>query len=51
MTKRIYNFGENNNKKPKLDVDIEALWGEDIDESLLDDCIKTATQVFEVSIP
>lgn len=47
MTKRSNNFGEKSNKKPKLDDDIDALWGDDIDESLFDDCIKQATQVLE----
>lgn len=49
MTKRIHNFGEKYSKKPKLDDDIDALWGDDddIDESALDNCIKLATQVLE----
>lgn len=49
MTKRNNNSQNGNSKKPKLDDDIEALWGdEDIDDSDLDDCFKLATQVFEV---
>lgn len=48
MTKRIHAFGEQYNKKQKLDGDIDALWGDDLDESVLDDCIKVATQL-EVS--
>lgn len=47
MTKRVRNCDELYSKKPKLDQDIDALWGEDLDESALDDCIKLATQVFE----
>lgn len=49
MTKRNQYFDNDNNKKPKLDDDIQALWGEDIDDSALDDCFKLATQNFEVS--
>ncbi|KAJ8927469.1 hypothetical protein NQ314_020066 [Rhamnusium bicolor] len=47
MTKRYGSFEQILNKKPKLDDDIEALWGEDLDEDALDDCIKLATQVCE----
>lgn len=48
MKKRNHNFGEKSIKKPKLDDDIDALWGDDdIDESALDNCIKLATQVLE----
>lgn len=47
MTKRIHNFGEQYTKKPKIDGDIDALWGDDLDESVLDDCIKLATQVLK----
>lgn len=42
MTKRNHRFEENNNKKPKLDNDIDALWGDDLDETVLD---VLATQV------
>ncbi|KAJ8943637.1 hypothetical protein NQ318_005638 [Aromia moschata] len=37
-------------KKPKLDNDIDALWGDDLDENALEDCIKLATQVCEEDI-
>lgn len=48
MTKRTHTyFREKNNKKPKLDDDIDALWGDEIDESVFDNCISLATQVLE----
>ncbi|KAJ8909574.1 hypothetical protein NQ315_002723 [Exocentrus adspersus] len=34
-----------NNKKVKLDDDIEALWGDDIDADAWEECIQRATQV------
>lgn len=48
MTKRTQHYLEKNNKKPKLDDDIDALWGDDdIDASVFDDCIKLATQCLQ----
>nr|XP_023012294.1 uncharacterized protein LOC111502441 isoform X1 [Leptinotarsa decemlineata] len=45
MTKRVSNSIEKNTKKQKLDDDIDALWGDDFDDSILEDCINRATQV------
>ncbi|KAG5897924.1 hypothetical protein JTB14_014038 [Gonioctena quinquepunctata] len=45
MTKRALNTEEKNAKKQKLDDDIDALWGDDLDDSVLDDCLTRATQV------
>ncbi|VEN58990.1 unnamed protein product [Callosobruchus maculatus] len=47
MSKRNGNFENSSNKKHKLDDDIDALWGDDLDESALDVCIQLATQAFE----
>lgn len=49
MTKRAQNFLEKNNKKPKLDNDIDALWGDedDLDASVFDDLTKLATQCLQ----
>nr|CAH7760848.1 unnamed protein product [Callosobruchus chinensis] len=47
MSKRNRNFENTSNKKHKLDDDIDALWGDDLDESALDVCIQLATQAFE----
>ncbi|CAG9836373.1 unnamed protein product [Diabrotica balteata] len=50
MTKRIFNTENRTttNKKPKLDNEIEALWGdEELDESVFDDCIRFDSQVVQ----
>ncbi|CAH1992127.1 unnamed protein product [Acanthoscelides obtectus] len=47
MSKRNRSFENSSNKKHKLDDDIDALWGDDLDETALDVCIKLATQAFE----
>lgn len=45
MTKRIGGFDQKNNKKIKLEEDIEALWGDDLDADVIEDCFNLATQV------
>lgn len=45
MTKRIGGFDQKNNKKIKLEEDIEALWGDDLDADAIEDCFNLATQV------
>nr|CAI5855389.1 unnamed protein product [Callosobruchus analis] len=47
MSKRNRSSENSSNKKHKLDDDIDALWGDDLDETALDVCIKLATQAFE----
>lgn len=41
MTKRTAQFSNNlQNKRQKRHEDIDDLWGEDLDETVLDDCFK-----------
>ncbi|XP_018576354.1 uncharacterized protein LOC108914921 [Anoplophora glabripennis] len=47
MTKRSSEFDQKNNKKLKLEKDIEALWGDDIDGDALEDCINLASQIYQ----
>lgn len=47
MTKRGGEFDQKTNKKLKLEKDIEALWGDDIDGDALEDCINLASQIYE----
>lgn len=46
MTKRIGSFSDNvSSKRQKTVDDIEDLWGDDLDENAIDDCIKFESQV------
>lgn len=49
MSKRSKNFGGVPSKRIKTENDLEDLWGDDLDldESVIDDCFKLATQVIE----
>lgn len=49
MTKRAKDFEGVSSKRAKTNRDIEDLWGDDLDldESVIDDCFKLATQVIE----
>lgn len=47
MTKRYGNFEASSNKRAKINQDVDDLWGEELDASVIDDCFKLASQVVE----
>lgn len=46
MAKRTKNSEGTPSKRAKIE-DIDDLWGDDLDESVIDDCFQLATQVIE----